>query len=230
MNMTGLTEKSRTASPAISESAPSSATFVEGQLEAVRPTQMTVGMAEVALKQQRWHELDSKGRIDFLVTHSFPAVIGPKGRRYITDHHHLGLALLREGVEQVRLNVQADLSKLRKHEFWMAMDYHQWVHPFDARGRRRPFADLPLSLLDLADDPFRSLAAAVRMCGGVAKEQSPYAEFLWADFFRHRISRSVLQKDPDQALAKSLSLAHDKAAMHLPGWSGKAPPATAECA
>jgi hypothetical protein len=196
------------------------AEIVGARLETLRPTQMSVGMAEVALKQQQWRALDSGEREHLLDSHAFPAVFGPKNRPYITDHHHLGLALLREGVANVRLTIQADFSKLLKDEFWMAMEFRQWVHPFDAHGRKRPIADLPHSLLALRDDPFRSLAAAVRMYGGMAKEQTPFAEFLWAGFFRHRISGQQLRNDPDRALGKALAIAHDKSAMHLPGWSG----------
>ena len=152
--------------------------------------------------------------------HLFPGVIGPKHRHYIIDHHHLGLALLREGVAKVRLSIEADFSKLAKGEFWMALDYRQWVHPFDGRGRKRPFSALPRSLAGLVDDPFRSLVAAVRMSGGIAKDQRPFAEFVWADFFRRRISRVVLQRNPGRALGEAMALVHDKSAAHLPGWCG----------
>jgi hypothetical protein len=204
----------------LTESPTCAGEIIEAKLKALRPTQMTVGMAEVSYKRLQWRHLDERGRRHLLETHSFPAVSGPKDRHYLTDHHHLGLALLREGVDQVRLNLQADFSALPKDEFWMTMDYRQWVHPFDARGRKQPIDELPRSLLDLVDDPFRSLAAAVRMSGGIAKEQSPFAEFLWADFFRHRIRPTLLRKDPDEALGKAMSLVHEKTAAHLPGWSG----------
>ena len=192
----------------------------EAALETIRPTQMTVGYAEVLFKRQQWRALDKSGRHDFIAEHAVPAVIGPKGKHYIVDHHHLGRALLEEGVAQVRLVIWADLSALAKEEFWIVMDHRQWVHPYDARGRRQAFRAVPKILTALADDPYRSLAAAVRMAGGFPKEQTPFAEFLWADFFRRRVSSKLLATDPDAALAAALQLVHDKAAMHLPGWSG----------
>jgi hypothetical protein len=33
-------------------------------------------------------------RLDFMKAHPMPAVIGPQGKLYITDHHHLGRAAL----------------------------------------------------------------------------------------------------------------------------------------
>lgn len=192
----------------------------EAALRGLRPTQMTVGYAEVLLKRQQWRELNPSAQCDFLVEHPLPAVAGPKGRHYVIDHHHLGRALLEEGVANVRLVVWADLSALAKDEFWIVLDHRQWVHPYDEHGRRQSFSDIPKKLTSLADDPYRSLAAAVRMAGGFPKEQTPFAEFLWADFFRRRVSAKLLRDDPDSALASALQLAHDKAGMHLPGWAG----------
>ena len=195
----------------------------EDALTELRPTQMTVGYAEVLLKRQQWRALDKSGRREFLAAHPLPAVLGPKLRHYVVDHHHLGRALLEEGVVGVRLVVWADLSALAKDEFWVVMDHRQWLHPYDARGRRRPFTDIPKALAALVDDPYRSLAAAVRMDGGFPKDQTPFAEFLWADFFRRRVSAELLRDAPDAALDAALRFVHDKAAMHLPGWSGPGP-------
>jgi hypothetical protein len=58
------------------------------------------------------------------------------------------------------------------------------------------------------------------MAGGFPKEQTPFAEFLWADFFRRRVPAKLLRDDPDSALASALQLAHDRAGTHLPGWAG----------
>lgn len=194
--------------------------ILETALRSLRPTQITVGYSEVLLKRQQWRALDKDKRAQFFANHMLPAVIGPKGKHYIIDHHHLGRALLEEGIITARLAVWADLSALAKDEFWLVMDHRQWVHSYDARGRREPFGAIPKSLKSLTDDPYRSLAAAVRMAGGFPKDQTPFAEFLWADFFRHRVPAAQLSSDPDSALAAALQLVHDTAAMHLPGWSG----------
>lgn len=196
--------------------------LIESPLKGVRPTQMTVGYGEVLLKRQQWRALADDKRRAFLDEHPLPAVIGPKGRHYIVDHHHLGRALNEEGVQGVRLVVWADLTALAKDEFWVVMDHRQWVHPYDAHGRRRPFADMPKALESMADDPYRTLAAAVRMAGGIPKDQAPFAEFLWADFFRRRVSAKLLHDEPGAALGRALQLVHHKSAMHLPGWAGNA--------
>jgi hypothetical protein len=191
----------------------------EAVLSQLHPTQMTVGYAEVLLKRQQWRALDERGKIAFIAGHALPGVLGPKGRRFIIDHHHLARALFKEHVELVLFKVLADFSALDRREFWTVMDYWQWVHAYDAEGRKHPYGDLPKSVSGLADDPYRSLAAAVRMAGAFPKEQTPFAEFLWADFFRRRISAKLLAKNPSAALSEALPLAHDQAARHLPGWT-----------
>ena len=108
-------------------------------------------------------------------------MLGPRGRYYIVDHHHLGLALHEEGVESVKLAVLDDLSYLAPTVFWRVMEQRAWVHPFDETGKRRPYTDIPTRITDLRDDPHRSLAGMLRTAGGFAKDTSPFAEFLWAD-------------------------------------------------
>lgn len=192
-------------------------------LRQLRPTQITVGYAEVAQKRALWSGMDKGERHKFLDEHWFPAVRGPKDNYYIVDHHHLGRALLDESVSQCYLVLLKDLGQLDKDEFWVVMDHNQWVHPYDARGRRLTVAALPKTLEELADDPYRSLAGEVRHAGGFPKDATPFAEFLWADFFRRRIKLTQLQRDPDRALQAALTLCHSPEAAHLPGWSGNVP-------
>ncbi|MCJ0761807.1 ParB-like protein [Variovorax terrae] len=193
-------------------------------LRRLRPTQITVGYAEVEQKRGLWSGMGKAERQKFLDSHWFPAVRGPGDNFYIVDHHHLGRALLEEGVDQSFVVLLKDLSMLGKDEFWTVMDHHQWVHPYDAKGRRRTVADLPKALDKLTDDPYRSLAGEVRHAGGFPKDATPFAEFLWADFFRRRIKTAQIQRDPDTALQKAMTLCHSTEAAHLPGWSGEAAP------
>ena len=194
--------------------------FVESELLALRPTQMTAGFAEVALKRREWAALSKKDRRRLLDSHWFPAVLGPRGRSFIVDHHHLGLALHEEGVKTVKLMVLDDLSYLTTTIFWRVMEQRNWVHPFDASGKRRPYADIPACISELSDDPHRSLAGMLRSAGGFAKDVSPFAEFLWADYLRPHISRAQIRKALADALREAQSLAKSPLARYLPGWSG----------
>jgi hypothetical protein len=189
----------------------------------LRPTQMTVGLAEVAIKRREWAALGKKERHEALEQQVFPAVLGLKQRYYIIDHHHLGLALIEEGVRHVWIAVQDDLSWLSPDVFWRVMEYRAWAHPFDARGQRRDCREIPNRLAQLQDDPYRSLANRVHEAGGYAKTALPYAEFLWADFFRAHISARKVRRHPPLAVRSGVRLARSAAARYLPGWAGRTP-------
>src|SRR5690348_16203810 len=100
------------------------------------------------------------------------------------------------------------------------MDNKRWVYPYDVKGERRHFKDLPKSISDLLDDPFRSLAGALRRAGGFAKDTTPFSEFLWADFLRRRLRRKDIVEHFDQAVKMALELAKKPEADYLPGWCG----------
>jgi hypothetical protein len=100
------------------------------------------------------------------------------------------------------------------------LDNRGWMHPFDDQGRRRDYADIPKTIAELADDPFRSLAGELRRVGGFAKDTTPFSEFLWADFLRRRLKRKDVEKDFDTALTRALTLAKGLDANYLPGWCG----------
>jgi hypothetical protein len=183
---------------------------------------MTVGMREVHEKQKAWRAREADGGGSWLGKHLIPVLLGPKGRSYVIDHHHLARALMEEGVEDVATTVVADLSMLSKDEFWVFIDNRAWCHPYDEDGKRRSFDDIPRSIKGLKDDPFRSLAGELRRAGGFAKEVTPFSEFLWADFLRRRIKASDVRQDFGAALSKALRLAKSPKAGYLPGWCGPA--------
>lgn len=186
----------------------------------LRPTQITVGMREVNEKRRRWQETKGKKGAEFLGKHMMPVILGPKDRHYVIDHHHLGRALMDDGVEDILVSVVADLRKLEKEAFWIFLDNRGWMHPFDDAGHRRTYEDIPKSLTELVDDPFRSLAGELRQAGGYAKDTTPFSEFLWADFLRRRIKRKLVEEDFSQALEKALQFAKSEATDFLPGWCG----------
>ena len=186
----------------------------------LHPTQITVGMREVATRRQRWHEVHGKRADKFIATHMIPVILGPKKRHYIIDHHHLALALHQEDVKKVQVAVIADLDKLDAEAFWFMMDNRGWMHPFDEEGRRRGYKDLPKDVTGLVDDPFRSLAGELRRIGGFAKDTTPYSEFVWAQFLRQRLKRKRLAQDFAAVLKEAFALAQGAEAEYLPGWCG----------
>jgi hypothetical protein len=94
------------------------------------------------------------------------------------------------------------------------------MHSYDDEGRLRHYKDLPKTMAELIDDPFRSLAGELRRAGGFAKDTTPFSEFLWADFLRRRVKRKTVESHFEAALEQALELAKNEEASYLPGWCG----------
>ncbi len=189
-------------------------------IDELRPTQMTIGVREIearAAKIKTQSQEDGEKRVRKNV---IPVVKGPKDRFYVIDHHHLCRALLLAGTKQVSVTVILNLARLDKDAFWVFMDNRGMVHPFDENGKRCNYEDIPKSIEDMTDDPFRSLAGALRRKGGYAKDTTPFSEFLWADFLRRRFNAKEVEKDFKATLEKAFQLSKSHDADHLPGWCG----------
>lgn len=195
--------------------------IVRATLASLRPTQMAVGMRQVSRKLRKLEKRsDDPRRFDrFLQDRPIPAVYGPGGSLFIVDHHHLGLALSLAELEGTYVRVIGDASRLSHSAFWKRMEADGRLYLYDEHGRRVSPSMLPESLDGLRHDPYRDLAFDVRQAGGYDKVSRPYAEFLWANFFRERIARSVVQRDPKAALRIATKLARSKRAAQLPGYA-----------
>ena len=187
----------------------------------LRPTQMTAGFKEVAAKRKSWSNLTGDAAHKAMSQEFFPAVKGPKKKFFILDRHHAALALLAEKSVAVQVGVVKDLSGLSETSFWIFLDHYSWTHCYDAKGRRRPLAEIPKRFEDITDDPYRSLAGELRDAGGFSKIDLPFLEFLWANYLRECVPKRLLKSSPEQALKEAMSMASSKNASHLPGWCGK---------
>ena len=195
-------------------------TLITAAVSDLAPTQCCVGYLEVQDKRAQWERLSHRARQTMLAQHCFPTILGPDDRPFIIDHHHLALALHEIGHKTVQLMVLKRLNWLDLETFWRLMEFHQWAHPFDQRGRRVAFAKIPSKVAQLMDDPYRSLAGSARKAGAFAKDITPFSEFLWADFFRSRIPKPSLAKDWDRVVRIATQLAGHPDASYLPGWVG----------
>src|SRR5258708_19862369 len=81
---------------------------------------------------------------------------------------------------------------VQRDAFWGVMDNKRWVYPYDAKGGRRHFKDLPKSITDLKDDPFRSLAGELRRSGGFSNGTPPFHQILRPDFLRPHMAPPTL--------------------------------------
>ena len=192
-------------------------------VKALRPTQMAVGVKLVKAKRKGLRALEGKPQelVNFILANPLRVVAGPSKLFFIIDHHHLAHALLDEGFKTAPMVIMGDLSTLAMAEFWKQMATRGWVYPYDGKGRKRTVRSIPRKVKDLQDDPYRSLAGMVREGGGFLKSQTPYAEFLWADFYRTRIPMKVVKKDFGKALTQAKRMASLADAAKLPGYTAQ---------
>ncbi|WP_116813240.1 ParB-like protein [Steroidobacter cummioxidans] len=193
----------------------------ESDLRKLHPTQLTVGMIVVKDKQAHLTTLSPKERSEFMRGHAMPAVRGPGGRLYVTDHHHLGRAALDAGLATAFFQIDGDLSDRDSSDFWKQMEKNHWVHPLDENGVRHYCTHIPDQLGGLVDDVYRSIAGYVRDAGGYDKVPEAFAEFVWADFFRRSIPIELVRAEFHEAVAQAIPLAKSHRAKSMPGFNGK---------
>ena len=187
------------------------------RIDALRPTQITVGLREIGEKRLRWRRKLRSIKMCDQALPIVPVVRGPGGAVHLIDRHHFLRAILAEGFEHIRIQQIADLSNVSTDRFWSILDGDGWCHPYDQYGRRRPFTEIPSTIGALVDDPYRSLASALRRAGGYKKSAAPFSEFVWADYLRRRISKDLLAADFDAALAQAWALSREARVHGLPG-------------
>ena len=191
----------------------------------LRPTQFAVGMIGVKNKETELASKSGPTLSAYQRKHPEPVVIGPGGALFITDHHHLALAMADRGIETTSCQLEADYSGVDPGSFWAKMAEQHWVYLYDedGKGPRDP-ADLPRTVEGLKDDPYRSLAGAVRDNGGFAKVSTPFAEFEWANYFRSSgISVADIQSNFKKSVKEASAIATKRDACSLPGYKGSSP-------
>jgi hypothetical protein len=185
---------------------------------ALHPTQFALGMEEVRYRTAKLRAMRAGARHEYLVERQAPLVIGPGDVPYLVDHHHLARAMLRAAPSnQLHARIIARWNTLSPAVFWGRMKTRHWVWLFDANGRGpRAVSRLPATLAAMGDDPYRSLAWAIRERGVVEKVVIPFAEFRWAMWLRDRYPHLTGNFAADTAAC--VELAKEKGARRLPGW------------
>jgi hypothetical protein len=190
----------------------------------LKPTQFALGLREVARKVEELKAMGHDARHEYLHARPVPVVLSAKKHWHLVDHHHHARACWEIGVEELPVEVKADLSHLEPPEFWSAMHESRWVHLLDQFGKGPHEARLlPEDIRGLADDPYRSLAWALRHAGAYQKSDQAFSEFKWADFLRQELVVEPCDAGFKHAIDAALAVARSPKAAHLPGYLGRKP-------
>lgn len=193
-------------------------TLIRIKVLKVRPTQLALGMLEVQARAEKLRGLKGKDLEKQLEDHPVPLVKG-KSHVFGVDRHHWLRSCWEADIDEAVGELRADLSHLSPEEMWATMSSAHWVYPYDQFGNGpHPTTHLPEDVRGMADDPYRSLAWLVREKGGYNKSPRPFAEFLWANYFRKCLKVHPVIDGFEVATKEAMKLCRNQDAKDLPGY------------
>ncbi|MGT2477720.1 ParB-like protein [Paraburkholderia terrae] len=185
------------------------------------PTQFALGMVQVRSKMAQTRQVPAIQRDAFMHKLAIAVVCGPGGRLHVIDHHHWSRAWIELGIEAAPVHIKADFADLETAGFLRKMDEHGWIHPYNERGEKVPIDTLPVTVADMPDDPYQSLAAFLRVAGVYENPGEFNAKFAWADYLRKRVTGNPATIEGfAEMLAAAYRVAHTGEARLLPGYRG----------
>ena len=200
--------------------------LLEVAIANLHPTQWCIGLAEVWARQVDFSSESPQERLAYLKRKPVPLVRSGLGDLWMVDRHHRLRGLLGIDPEAKAWGyLIADLSSSESSEVLGFLQRQGWMYLYDGRGvGPRLASDLPQSLMDLEDDPYRSLVWKLKQEGAIKPQrQIPYHEFRWGAWLRRRPLPPFSSRQLEPALAPARRLVCSQAAAGMPGWRGHRP-------
>ena len=189
----------------------------------LQPTQMCVGLTEVHSRQRDFAEESSSQRLRYLRGKPVPLVRSGDGAHWMVDRHHRLRALVEmEPQAEAFGYVVLDLASTDRRVVLEELQRRGWLYLYDGRGLGPlPPTALPARLLDLQDDPYRSLVWKLKKEGCIDPAPLiPFHEFRWGAWLRRRPLPPFSSARLEPALPVARALVRSRAASHLAGWRG----------
>ena len=189
----------------------------------LHPTQWCIGLAEVWSREVDFAKQTRQQHLDYLRGKPVPLVRSADGAMWMLDRHHRLRGLL--GVDPGATTwgyVVQDLPMHGQQAVLAFLERQGWLYLYDGRGTGpQSSADLPRTLLELEDDPYRSLVWKLKK-EGLIKPQAliPYHEFRWGAWLRSRPLPPFSSRNLEPALPPARRLVCSQAASTMAGWKG----------
>ena len=187
----------------------------------LHPTQPGVGLLQVEQEVEKLRHKSAKKLWALAQKKRIPVVIGPDGRYWLVDRHHLTRTLWSLGMREVPVTIEGKLTDAS--QFWSQMQERHWAWLHDEHGHSISPDKLPTHIALLPDYPYRSLAGFAEDAGLYSKGNNPYfIEFAWAQYLGEKLKwRAVTRDNLDTLLKASSILACLPDAAGLPGYPGR---------
>lgn len=184
---------------------------------------MCIGLAEVRSRQRDFLNDSAEDRLRYLRTKPVPLVRNRQGELWMVDRHHRLRALLEmdPGVTTYGYVVE-DVDSNDRQDVLHHLQQRGWMYLFDGRGNGPlPSEAMPTSLMELQDDPYRSLVWKLKKERAIQPQPLiPYHEFRWGAWLRSRPLPPFSSMQLEPALPAARQLVKSLGASHLAGWSG----------
>lgn len=197
--------------------------LIELPILSLQPTQLCVGLAEVASRVADFKHDNPSQQRDYLGSKPVPLVRSRSGALWMVDRHHRLRALAELQPQATAFGyVVLDVDSQDRHVVLEELHRRGWLYLYDGRGLGplQP-AVLPSNLLGLQDDPYRSLVWKLKKEKRIeAAPLIPFHEFRWGAWLRSRTLPPFSSARLEPALPAARALARSQAASHLAGWKG----------
>ncbi len=181
----------------------------EISLQNLRPTQICLGLAEVWHRKREFKRKDPTNISIYLKRKPVPLVKNKDGESWILDRHHRLRALLELNQECKAYGYTvAEVNSTKYSEVVKFLMERNWLYLYNERGLGpNPIQALPHSLLDIRDDPYRSLVWKLKEEGLInSNSLIPFYEFRWSAFLRTRPLPPFNSKNLEPCLPAARSL------------------------
>jgi len=141
----------------------------------------------------------------------------------MVDRHHRLRGLVEVDANATALGyVVLNLAEASRQDVLDQLHRRGWLYLYDGRGLGpQPSTALPNGLLDLQDDPYRSLVWKLKREKRIAAQPLiPFHEFRWGAWLRRRPLPPFSSERLEPALPRARALVLSPAASHLAGWQG----------
>ena len=189
----------------------------------LHPTQMCVGLSEVWSRKKEFAQESKSQIMSYLLSKPIPIVKNNKNELWILDRHHRLRALIELDQKAEGYGYLIDIIDTSdNYQVLKFLAKKGWLYLYDSRGNGpKPLNALPNNLLNMEDDPYRSLVWKLKKEGFVSPQPViPYHEFLWGKWLRTRPLPPFNSKNLSPALPIARNLASSQEASHLAGWKG----------
>ena len=197
--------------------------LIEVAIQALHPTQLCVGMAEIEHRIADFRNEDPKERRRYLKTRPIPLVRSSAGELWMVDRHHRLRGLLAVEPEATGWGyIALDLPLSNRSAVLQALQQRGWLYLYDGRGLG-PLEpeELPETLLGCQDDPYRSLVWKLKREGVIDRAPLiPFHEFRWAAWLRRKALPPFNSQQLEPALPAARAYARSAAASRMAGWKG----------